>query len=124
MEDPGQKETPDAPKAAAARLEEMGPMTTPQKVMSATLAGAVVLWMFGDVLGVSAVVAAMMGLTVLLLTGVLDWEDCLGYKPAWDTLTWCVLCVLCMLRWTAHTGPCANLCRIRAAPHAVGSDPR
>lgn len=95
IDEPEQKDTPEAPKAAAARLEAMGPMTVPQKVMSATLAGAVVLWMFGDVLGVSAVVAAMMGLTVLLFTGVLEWEDCLGYKPAWDTLTWCVLRAAC-----------------------------
>lgn len=91
LDEPGQKETPDAPKAAAARLEAMGPMTLPQKVMASTLGGAVVLWMFGDLLGVSAVVAAMMGLTVLLTTGVLEWDDCLGYKPAWDTLTWCAV---------------------------------
>ena len=49
-------------------------MTTPQKVMGATLAGAVVLWMFGDLVGISAVVAAMMGLCVLLLSGVLEWK--------------------------------------------------
>ena len=71
---PEQKDTPDAPAAADARLQEMGPMTTPQKVMGATLLGAVVLWMFGDLIGVSAVVAAMMGLCVLLISGVLEWK--------------------------------------------------
>ena len=44
--------------------------------------------MLGDAVGVSAVVAAMMGLSVLLLTGVLTWRDCLTYPPAWDTLFW------------------------------------
>ena len=39
-------------------------------------------------MGISAVVAAMMGLSVLLLTGVLTWKDCLTYPPAWDTLFW------------------------------------
>jgi di/tricarboxylate transporter len=73
---PEQKDTPDAPAAADARLKEMGPMTTPQKVMAGTLMGAVVLWMFGDLIGVSAVVAAMMGLCVLLLSGVLQWKVC------------------------------------------------
>ena len=88
LDEPEQKDTPEAPKQAAARLEAMGPMTTPQKVMGATLLGAVALWMFGDMIGVSAVVAAMLGLSVLLLSGVLEWKDCLAYTPAWDTLTW------------------------------------
>lgn len=66
----------------------MGPMTLPQKVMGGTLLFAVSLWMFGDLVGVSAVVAAMMGLAILLLSGVLEWKDCLSYTPAWDTLTW------------------------------------
>lgn len=39
-------------------------------------------------MGISAVVAAMMGLSVLLMTGVLTWKDCLTYPPAWDTLFW------------------------------------
>ncbi len=39
-------------------------------------------------MGVSAVLAAMLGLCVLLTTGVLTWRDCLTYTPAWDTLVW------------------------------------
>ena len=30
----------------------------------------------------------MIGLSILLLTGVLDWSDCLNEKSAWDTLVW------------------------------------
>lgn len=30
----------------------------------------------------------MLGLTLLMLCGVLDWDDCLSEKSAWDTLTW------------------------------------
>jgi di/tricarboxylate transporter len=33
-------------------------------------------------------VAAMLGLSILLLLGVLDWDDCLNEKSAWDTLAW------------------------------------
>lgn len=47
-----------------------------------------VLQVCGDMVGISAVVAAMLGLSVLLLTGVLTWHDCLTYPPAWDTLFW------------------------------------
>jgi len=30
----------------------------------------------------------MLGLCILLLLGVLNWDDCLSEKSAWDTLTW------------------------------------
>lgn len=36
----------------------------------------------------SSVVAAMIGLSILLLTGVLNWDDCLSEKSAWDTFAW------------------------------------
>ena len=39
-------------------------------------------------LGIPSVVAAMIGLSILLLLGVLDWDDCLSEKSAWDTLAW------------------------------------
>ncbi|KAF9663405.1 hypothetical protein SADUNF_Sadunf17G0046400 [Salix dunnii] len=41
-----------------------------------------------DALGIPSVVAAMIGLSILLLLGVLDWDDCLSEKSAWDTLAW------------------------------------
>lgn len=36
----------------------------------------------------ATVVAAMLGLSILLLLGVLDWDDCLSEKTAWDTFIW------------------------------------
>jgi len=41
-----------------------------------------------EALGIASVVAAMIGLSILLLLGVLDWDDCLSEKSAWDTLAW------------------------------------
>lgn len=46
------------------------------------------LFSCSDALGIASVVAAMLGLSILLLLGVLDWEDCLSEKSAWDTLAW------------------------------------
>jgi DASS family divalent anion:Na+ symporter len=83
------KETPEAPAAAKQRLGEMGPPSRDEKLTLVTIGGAVLLWVFGEAIGCPAVLAAMLGLTALLCTGVLDWKrDCLGYGPAWDTLTW------------------------------------
>jgi len=82
------KDTPDAPMAARARLQAMGPPSRDEKIMVATMALAVGLWVFGDLIGVSSVLAAMIGLCMLLIGGVLQWSDCLGEKSAWDTLMW------------------------------------
>uniref|UniRef100_A0A0C9S8S9 TSA: Wollemia nobilis Ref_Wollemi_Transcript_3696_2163 transcribed RNA sequence n=1 Tax=Wollemia nobilis TaxID=56998 RepID=A0A0C9S8S9_9CONI len=82
------KDTPEAPGIAAKRLEEMGPVTRNEWVMVGTMLLAVSLWVCGDMLGIASVVAAMLGLSILLLLGVLDWDDCLSEKSAWDTLAW------------------------------------
>ncbi|KAH6765016.1 dicarboxylate transporter 1 [Perilla frutescens var. hirtella] len=46
------------------------------------------LWIFGSVLNVDVVTAAILGLSVLLITGVVTWKECLAESVAWDTLTW------------------------------------
>lgn len=35
-----------------------------------------------------AVTAAILGLSILLVTGVVTWKECLSEAVAWDTLTW------------------------------------
>lgn len=35
-----------------------------------------------------AVTAAILGLSVLLVSGVVTWKECLAESVAWDTLTW------------------------------------
>lgn len=85
---PETKDTPDAPAMATKKLENMGPVTKNEFIMVCTMLLAVSLWVFGDALGLASVVTAMIGLSVLLLLGVLDWDDCLSEKSAWDTLAW------------------------------------
>ncbi|GKU97954.1 hypothetical protein SLEP1_g11023 [Rubroshorea leprosula] len=85
---PETKDTPDAPAMAAKKLETMGPVSRNEWIMVGTMLLAVSLWVCGDALGIPSVVAAMIGLSILLLLGVLDWDDCLSEKSAWDTLAW------------------------------------
>ncbi|XP_058096934.1 dicarboxylate transporter 2.1, chloroplastic [Magnolia sinica] len=82
------KDTPDAPAMATKKLDQMGPVTRNEWVMVGTMLLAVSLWVSGDALGIASVVTAMIGLSILLLLGVLDWDDCLTEKSAWDTLAW------------------------------------
>jgi di/tricarboxylate transporter len=63
------KETPEAPKLAKENLAKMGPMSAGEKITLATISGAVVLWMFGEAIGCPAVLAAMLALGTLLVTG-------------------------------------------------------
>ncbi|EAA3679754.1 anion permease [Salmonella enterica subsp. houtenae] len=71
------KHTPDAPDLARGEW-----------LMLATVGVLLVLWIFGDTLGVDATTASFVGLSILLLSGVLTWEDVKSEKGAWDTLIW------------------------------------
>ncbi|OIV91595.1 hypothetical protein TanjilG_09007 [Lupinus angustifolius] len=82
------KDTPEAPAIAAKKLENMGPVTKNEWIMVGTMLLAVSLWIFGDAIGIASTVAAMIGLSILLVLGVLEWNDCLLEKSAWDTLAW------------------------------------
>lgn len=82
------KKTPDAPVLARQKLEQMGPVKRNEWLMIGTMLLTVALWISGQALNMATVVAAMLGLSILLLLGVLDWDDCLSEKTAWDTLIW------------------------------------
>ncbi|XVE78888.1 hypothetical protein DITRI_Ditri14bG0014500 [Diplodiscus trichospermus] len=85
---PTVKRSPDAPKLAKEKLEKMGPMSKNEIIMAGTLLLTVGLWIFGGRLNLDAVTAAILGLSVLLVTGVVTWKECLAEAVAWDTLTW------------------------------------
>lgn len=82
------KETPDAPKQAEKELNKLGPMSTDEKITAIALSITVSLWIFGSNFGINSVASAIVGLTILLITGVVKWKDCLSNNAAWDTLTW------------------------------------
>ncbi|KAJ9564653.1 hypothetical protein OSB04_000619 [Centaurea solstitialis] len=76
------------PILAKTKLEQMGPVTSNEWIMMGTMLVTVALWISGESLNISSVVAAMLGLSILLILGVLTWDDCLSEKSAWDTLAW------------------------------------
>lgn len=91
---PEVKSTPDAPRFAREKLQALGPVTLPEKITLGVFALLLVLWagipamIFGPSLAVNPTTAALIGLAVLLATGVLSWEDVLKHKGAWDTVVW------------------------------------
>jgi len=46
------------------------------------------LWVLAGPLGIHTTTTALLGLAVLLVTGVLTWSDVLEETGAWDTLVW------------------------------------
>ncbi|KAK4490390.1 hypothetical protein RD792_001066 [Penstemon davidsonii] len=85
---PQLKATPEAPAMAKQKLEQMGPIKRDEWVLMVTMLLTVSLWIAGEALNMASVIAAMIGLSMLLLFGVLKWDDCLSEKQAWDTLAW------------------------------------
>jgi DASS family divalent anion:Na+ symporter len=88
------RKTPNARDLAQAELAKMGPMSFAEKMTLAVLGLMLLMWagvpamVFGPALSLDATTTAWVGLTLLLLTGVLEWEDVLKAKSAWDTLIW------------------------------------
>lgn len=88
LEKPQIEETPEAAKLARQHLIEMGPISRDQWFMLFALVGLLFLWTLGPQLGVSAASAGFLGLTFLVVTGVLKWSDLLKQHNAWDTFVW------------------------------------
>jgi DASS family divalent anion:Na+ symporter len=92
---PELKYTPEAPEFARKNLEKLGPMDFDQIVMLLVFILLLFLWVLGDLLKVDATTAGLTGLSLLLLTGVLNWKDIQKEEDAWNTFVW--MSVLIML---------------------------
>ena len=91
---PEVKETPDAVVLAKRELAAMGAISSNEIIMACIFVGLVVMWMFGDQIGIGATQAAAIGVSLMLLTGVLTWQDALAEKSAWDTMIWIGLLIV------------------------------
>ncbi|MEZ0481561.1 anion permease [Planococcus sp. SSTMD024] len=85
---PELKETPEAAAIAVEKLKEMGPLKKEERYMIGVFVLLLSLWIFGGNFGISATTSAFVGLSVLLLSGVLTWSDIKKEQGAWDTLVW------------------------------------
>lgn len=99
------KETPFAQEDAREKLKAMGKMSKHEWIMSFTVVLLLVLWycsskqeLHPTVAAFKPTIAAMIGLGVLLITGVLEWKTLVKNDTAWETFVWfCVLILLANL---------------------------
>lgn len=82
------RHTPAAAEFAAQELRTMGRTSRHEKLMLFVFGLVATLWMTTGFHGVNYAVVAMVGICVLLLTGVLAWEDVIAERGAWDVFIW------------------------------------
>jgi len=82
------KHTPGASKLASDELRAMGPMKWSEWLMLLVFVLVAGLWMTSKLHGIDYAAVALLGISVLLITGVLDWEDLINEKAAWGVFIW------------------------------------
>jgi DASS family divalent anion:Na+ symporter len=85
---PEVKETPNAVKFADEELKKLGKMGTKEKILLGVFVLIVGLWVTATLHGIDATVIALLGIAVLLLTGVLEWSDLTDETHAWEVFIW------------------------------------
>ncbi len=85
---PALRDTTAAQRLAAEHLRALGPISRDERAMLAIFSVVLVLWLTGEWHGASPTAVAFLGLALLLVTRVLDWQDLLAERGAWDALIW------------------------------------
>ena len=80
--------TPEAKSYADNELGKIGPITWGEKVVGGVFLSALALWATSSYHGIDATVVAMVGVSLMMITRVLGWQDVLEEKGAWDTMIW------------------------------------
>ncbi len=82
------RDTSAAREFARHELERMGPMKREEKWLVAILLAVMTGWITSPWHGLSNTVVALGGVSAILLARVLQWEDLLAERRAWDALVW------------------------------------
>ena len=86
---PEVKHTPGAADFARSELEKMGPTSFHEKLMLGVFVIVALLWGTTNWLHkLDYSVVALLGICTLLLSQVLDWEDLMAERGAWDVFIW------------------------------------
>ncbi len=77
----------EVPEWAAGELEKMGSITFKESVMATLVILALILWIFGGGL-VHTTAVVWVVISLMILTGILGWDDILNNRTAWNMLVW------------------------------------
>lgn len=82
------KKSDDVPEWAKKELVKMGKISKKELTMIALFIVALLLWIFGEYLKLNATLSALAVLSLMIIVNILDWDDILSNKPAWNVLVW------------------------------------
>jgi DASS family divalent anion:Na+ symporter len=82
------KETPNAVTFAHEELEKLGRLTRHEKILLVVFVSVVILWITSRLHGIDSTVIALVGISALLVTGVLAWRDIINETHAWEVFIW------------------------------------
>jgi L-tartrate/succinate antiporter len=82
---PGINRSAEAAVWAGRELTAMGPPSRNEIVLGTLVMGAIVMWVAGGSI-IDPTLAALLTLSLMLITGVLNWDDVAKNHPAWSTL--------------------------------------
>jgi len=85
---PEQKHSPEAPAWAAKELEKMGSISKKELTMLGLGLLALAMWIFGKDIGVDSTTAALSVLCLLVVFDVINWEDVITNKAAFNVFIW------------------------------------
>jgi len=85
---PEERESPRAAAEAVRQMELLGPLSGPERRLAAVLVCCLLLWSSSALHRLDATTVAWLGLSALLLSGVIAWREVLGVTGAWDALIW------------------------------------
>jgi DASS family divalent anion:Na+ symporter len=80
--------TPEAAAFASKELTAMGKLQRGEWILIAVFITVCGLWVTSSTTKIDVTVAALVGSVVLLLTGVLKWDEVIGERAAWDIFIW------------------------------------
>jgi L-tartrate/succinate antiporter len=77
----------EVPRWARAELDGLGDIKRSEVVMALLITAALGLWILGGS-WLSPTATALLVLCLMLLTGIVTWDDVLGARQAWNALVW------------------------------------
>jgi L-tartrate/succinate antiporter len=77
----------EVPQWARAELERLGPVKRTELIMAVLATAALALWILGP-RWLNATTAALLVFCLMMLTGIIAWDDVLGARWAWNALVW------------------------------------
>ncbi|WP_294183285.1 DASS family sodium-coupled anion symporter [uncultured Clostridium sp.] len=70
------------------KLKQLGPMKKSEKFMIIVFIIVVTLWIFGNIFNIDATTVSVLGLVILIGSGIVSWEEFTGKKEIWNLVIW------------------------------------